>query len=151
MMKISEDLNKLFTRDLDRLHKEIESYNNEDSIWIINGEVKNSAGNLALHLCGNLQHFIAHVLNGSDYKRDREFEFSGKRSKVELLQEIENTKEAIQSYFEKSVENAFDKPYPIEVFGHSMTVSYFLIHLQGHLNYHLGQINYHRRLIKAAG
>ena len=41
----------------------------------------------------------------------------------------------------------FAKTYPIEVFGQPMTTGYFLTHLATHLNYHLGQINYHRRLV----
>jgi len=39
--------------------------------------------------------------------------------------------------------------YPEKVFDYDMTVQYFLLHLLAHLSYHLGQINYHRRIVSA--
>jgi uncharacterized damage-inducible protein DinB len=38
--------------------------------------------------------------------------------------------------------------YPLQVLGYPMTTTYFLVHLYGHLNYHLGQVNYLRRLLQ---
>lgn len=37
--------------------------------------------------------------------------------------------------------------YPILVFESKTSTEFFLIHLSTHLAYHLGQINYHRRLL----
>ena len=147
-MKLPSELNALFERDLDRLAVELNSYESEESLWKVAGEIKNSSGNLILHLCGNLKHFIGSTLQKDGYERDREFEFSGNASKEELSQNITETKAMLSSYFERvSVEDMSD-PYPLQPFGYPMTKSHFLIHLYGHLNWHLGQINYHRRLIE---
>jgi uncharacterized damage-inducible protein DinB len=142
---------ELFKRDLNILHVEINSYSNESNLWITNAGIKNSPGNLCLHLCGNLQHFIGAVLGNTGYIRDREAEFSKKNvPKDELLSSIDNTKEVVLNVLESLSEDQLEKDYPIEVFKKKMTTTYFLIHLLSHLNYHLGQINYHRRLLARA-
>ena len=61
-------ISQLLQRDLEKLKTEISSFKDEKKIWEISGEVKNSAGNLCLHLCGNLQHFIGAALGNSGYK-----------------------------------------------------------------------------------
>ncbi|MEO9483766.1 MAG: DinB family protein [Ekhidna sp.] len=144
---LASELKDLFSRDLDRLMHELESYESEDVIWEKVGKISNSAGNLFMHLCGNLQHFIGAVLAKTGYERKRDFEFNGKVSMEELKLEIEKTKQTLQAYFETAEDSTFSEEYPLQPFGHAMTISYFLIHLQGHLNYHMGQINYHRRIL----
>ena len=145
---MKEDLRKLFLRDLDKLEKEINAYHHESSLWLIDQEILNSAGNLCKHLTGNLKHFIGHILGETGYIRDREAEFSTPHlSKAALSLEIASTKEAINLAFDQLDATKMQLKYPIEVFGHEMTVQYFLFHLMSHLNYHLGQINYHRRLL----
>ncbi len=148
MNSFLENISKIILRDLDVLEKEIALYPTTDSIWMVKGEIKNSAGNLALHLCGNLQHFIGAVLGNSGYIRDREKEFSLKNiSAKDLVIEIIKTKEAIKNSFPKIDPTSLEKEYPEKVFANSMTTQYFLIHLSAHLGYHLGQVNYHRRLV----
>lgn len=143
------ELIKLFERDLDRLYKEIDAYTDEKVLWEIENQISNSGGNLCLHLLGNLQAFVGHELGGFDYQRDREFEFAGKDvPKSQLLSEITKLKRIMVSSLEGMDEALMDKNYPIEVFGRPMTNEYFLIHLYGHFNYHLGQINYHRRILQ---
>ncbi|WP_373398561.1 DUF1572 family protein [Algoriphagus halophilus] len=143
------ELIKLFERDLDRLYKEIDAYTDEKVLWEIENQISNSGGNLCLHLLGNLQAFVGHELGGFDYQRDREFEFAGKDvPKSKLLSEITKLKRIMVSSLEGMDEDLMDKNYPIEVFGRPMTNEYFLIHLYGHFNYHLGQINYHRRILQ---
>jgi len=144
---VIDTLKTLFDRDLDRLASEINTYNNASNLWVKDGQVNNSGGTLCLHLCGNLQHFVGSILGNSGYVRDRVAEFSDVHSRESLIQEIETTKKAVQSALEKLSPNALSEKYPIEVFGSPMTVQFFLLHLQGHLNYHLGQISYHRRLL----
>ena len=145
---MKEDLRKLFLRDLGKLEKEINAYRHESSLWLLDKEILNSAGNLCKHLTGNLKHFIGHILGESDYIRDREAEFSTPHlSKAALSLEIASTKEAINLAFDKLDDAKIQLKYPIEVFGYEMMVQYFLFHLLSHLNYHLGQINYHRRLL----
>lgn len=139
---------ELFNRDLDILTKEINLYSKESSLWLISPDIKNSAGNLCLHICGNLQHFIGAVLGNTGYVRNRDAEFSKKNvPKDELLNSVDKTKEVIVTVLESLSEDQIARDYPIDVFKKKMTTSFFLIHLHSHLNYHLGQINYHRRLL----
>ena len=138
----------LMLRDLDTLEREIIQYPTIESIWTVRGDIKNTAGNLCLHLCGNLQHFIGAILGQSGYIRDREKEFALKNiSAKELVSEVIRTKESIKAALQKLEPAVLDKEYPIAVFNYPMTTQYFLIHLSAHLGYHLGQINYHRRLV----
>ena len=146
---IIETLVEIYERDLNKLKEEIYLCKNENDLWVVKGEIKNSAGNLCLHLCGNLLHFIGAVLGKSGYVRQREKEFSEKNIPVEkLISEIENTISVIKKVLSEMKENDLEKIYPIHVFGKEMTTGFFLIHLTTHFNYHLGQINYHRRLLK---
>ncbi|CAD7805546.1 hypothetical protein CHRY9390_01382 [Chryseobacterium aquaeductus] len=143
---ITESLQSLFTRDLNILKTEIESYQNEESFWKIDKDILNSGGNLCLHLVGNLKHFFGAILGNSGYVRNREEEFSLKNiPKSELIQQIEETLNVVVTTLNQLTEEDLAKDYPIETFGYPMTTEYFLIHLFGHLSYHLGQINYHRR------
>jgi uncharacterized damage-inducible protein DinB len=145
---IIQSLQSLFTRDLNKLKTEIEAYQNEETIWKIDKNILNSAGNLCLHLIGNINHFIGVILGDSGYIRNRELEFSLKDvPRTELIQQIESTIEIVNSSLEKLSADDLAKEYPIEPLGYTMTTEYFLIHLIGHLEYHLGQINYHRRLL----
>jgi uncharacterized damage-inducible protein DinB len=143
-----ETLTKLFLRDLEKLKTEITSFKDEKKMWEISGDIKNSAGNLCLHICGNLQHFIGAVLGNSGYIRKRDEEFSRKNVQMkELVEEIETTKKIVESTLAKLDNTVLQKTYPVNKHGEEMTTGYFLMHFLGHLNYHLGQINYHRRLI----
>ncbi len=145
---IKETLKSLFARDLDSLANEVESYKDESNIWQIDKGITNSAGNLCLHLLGNLNAFVGAEIGKSDYVRDREFEFSAKDvPRSELLQSVGDTKEVVLSAIDSMNAAKFEEDYPIDVFAHKMTFGYFLIHLTTHLSYHLGQINYHRRLL----
>ena len=141
-------LAELYERDLAKLRDEIESYSNEAGLWNVSDGISNSAGNLCLHLTGNLKHFFGAVLANSGYVRDRDAEFAQKNvSRSQMLSDIDSARHVVLSTLAELTEEDLDKPYPIEVFGHAMTTGYFLTHLATHLNYHLGQINYHRRLL----
>jgi len=141
-------LHKLFERDLNKLEEEIRLYPNEDALWKLAKGIKNPGGNLCLHLCGNLQYYFGAVLLQSGYKRNRDLEFAARDVPVsELYKEIAGAKKAVLSTLANFKPEALDTPYPEEVFGHPVSNIFFMIHLAGHLNYHLGQVNYHRRLI----
>ena len=145
---MKEILSQLFQRDLEKLKDEITSYKNEKKMWEVTGEIKNSAGNLCLHICGNLQHFVGAVLGNSGYERKRDEEFSKKNVPVEeMVKEIDKTLEVVQQTLSELKEEKLDEIFPINVFGYEMTTGFFLTHLTTHLSYHLGQINYHRRLL----
>lgn len=144
----TQSLLTLYNRDLNKLAEEIKLYPDEAMIWKIAPGTTNSAGNLCLHLCGNLQHFIGTVLGNTGYVRNREAEFSSKDiSREKLLEEIEKTKAAIATVLPDLPHEQLHAPYPVEVFGHPMASVFFLMHLATHLGYHLGQVNYHRRMI----
>ena len=143
-----EILDKLYQRDLEKLKTEITSYKNEENLWKTSGAILNSGGNLCLHLCGNLQHFIGAILGNSGYVRKRDEEFSKKNVPLsELVIELELTMKVVKDTLEKLNENDLQKIYPVNVFGYEMTTEYLLTHMAAHLNYHLGQINYHRRFL----
>ena len=143
-----DTLLQLFLRDLEKLKTEISSFKDEKKIWEISGDIKNSAGNLCLHLCGNLQHFIGAVLGNSGYVRNRDAEFSKKDVPIrELVAEIDLTIKVVQKTLQELKEEDLQKTYPINVFGYEMTTEYLLTNMAAHLTYHLGQINYHRRLL----
>ena len=144
---IITELQKLFERDLNKLINEIESYQNEESLWLISEDIRNSGGNLALHLVGNLRTYIGKNLGGFEYIRNREVEFSAKNiPKETLLSMIKETKIIILTTLESLNIKQLEGIYTEEILGYEMTTQYFLIHLYGHLSYHLGQINYHRRI-----
>lgn len=139
---------EIFDRDLAKLKAEIEAYENEGDLWSVEGEIPNSAGNLCLHLAGNLRHFFGAILGGTGYMRDRDAEFASKFvPRALLVKEVEAATSDVRSVLEKITDEDLQKNYPIEVFGHPMTTEFFVVHLATHLNYHLGQINYHRRFL----
>lgn len=141
-------LRDLYERDLDKVLNELKSYKKEENLWIVDGEITNSGGNLMLHICGNLRHFIGSMLGGSSYIRQRDDEFNLRDvKKSEIVDLIKQTKKAVLETLNELEEEKLDEIYPVNVFGKEMTTQFFLFHLYGHLNYHLGQINYHRRLL----
>jgi len=145
---LSDILIEIYDRDLAKLKAELEQYQNEADIWKIDGAILNSAGNLSLHLCGNLQHFFGAILGKTGYVRDRDAEFSRSGvSREDLLAEIDETGRVVRTTLERLDDAAFAAEYPIKVFGDPMTTGFFAVHLAAHLNWHLGQINYHRRLL----
>jgi uncharacterized damage-inducible protein DinB len=148
---LREILIELYERDLNKLKTEIEQFSDEGDLWKTSGDITNSAGNLCQHLLGNLQHFIGAMLGESGYVRDRDSEFTSKNSsKEELLKEIDTTLAVVKKTIGKLDDDDFAKTYPIEVFGNPISTGFFLTHLTTHFSYHLGQINYHRRLLAKA-
>jgi len=145
---LTQTLNKLFKRDLNKLKEEIKLYSNESNLWIVDKDVLNSGGNLCLHLVGNLNHFIGAEIGKTDYIRQRDLEFSLKNvPRTELIQQIDDVMLVIKTVLQTLTEEDLQKEYSRRVFEDTMTVEYFLVHLSMHLGYHLGQINYHRRLL----
>ncbi|KRD58593.1 DinB superfamily protein [Flavobacterium sp. Root935] len=143
-----ETLKILFNRDLNKLKFEIESYEYENQMWTVNNDISNSGGNLCLHLIGNLNTYIGAEIGKTGYIRNRPLEFSLKDiPKSELIQKIENTIIVVNNALEVLTEEDLNAIYPQIVFEKEMTTGFFLVHLATHLAYHLGQINYHRRLI----
>lgn len=143
-----ETLKTLFNRDLNKLKTEIGSYQNENRIWSIDKNILNSAGNLCLHLIGNLNTYIGAQIGKTNYVRNRELEFSQKDiAQAELIAKIEETIVVVNDSLGQLTDEELKKEYPILVFETKTSTEFLLIHLTTHLAYHLGQINYHRRLL----
>ncbi|HNV27843.1 MAG TPA: DUF1572 family protein [Cyclobacteriaceae bacterium] len=145
---ITEVLNKIIQRDLQKLKSEIESYKDESNLWQIEKNISNSAGNLCLHLVGNLNTYIGATLGQTGYVRDRDAEFLLKNiPRKELIQKIEDTISVVSKVLPTLDDDTIQKEYPLLVLKEKTSTEYFLIHLTTHLGYHLGQVNYHRRLL----
>lgn len=143
------DLTTVFHRDLTKLKSELNQYRDERQIWAVPPGITNSAGNLALHLIGNLNTYIGTELAFTNYRRNREQEFSLRDvPRSELLKQIDETIAVINGTLPTLNPAMLDKEYPLLVFKEKTTTGYFLVHLATHLGYHLGQVNYHRRLVE---
>jgi len=138
----------LYDRELKRLIEELKAYPDETKMWIVDKEINNSAGNLALHLVGNLRHFIGAILGNSGFVRKRDLEFSDKNvPRKKLIKDIEETRKVVREVLQELTEDDLSAAYPANLFDKPQSASHYLVHFYGHLNYHLGQINYHRRLL----
>lgn len=145
---LTTTLSQFFERDLQKLATEISLYKDEDKLWLVKPGISNSAGNLCLHLIGNLNHFIGATLGHTGYVRYRDDEFSLKNiPRQDLLINIENIKLIVKKILSNLPEADLQKDFPLEIFGKKDSTGFILIHLATHLTYHLGQINYHRRLL----
>ncbi|WP_044173990.1 DUF1572 family protein [Flectobacillus major] len=149
-MTLALTLFQLFERDLTRLKAELNLYSLEENIWKMDKNIANSAGNLTLHLIGNLNTYIGAELGQSGYIRNRPLEFSDKNVPRQILiQKIDDTLSMLKKALSTLNSTDFEQQYPILVFEEKTSTEYLLVHLCTHLSYHLGQINYHRRLLDA--
>ena len=145
---MKEVLLNIYERDLQKLTKEINLYQNEEDLWKTTADITNSGGNLCLHLIGNLKHFFGVNLGGTDFIRTRDAEFSSKNvSRSEILTEIENAAGIVATTLQNLTDEDLEKDYPEPHHGEIVKTKWMLIHLLTHFDYHLGQINYHRRFI----
>jgi len=144
----TNELIVFFERDLKKLITEIELYKNEKNIWRVADTIFNSTGNLALHLVGNLHTFIGKEIGKTNYIRNRDLEFSEKNiPRQQLINSINDTIKMIKDSLASLSNEELKKDYPVLKFEKVETTEYLLFHLATHLNYHLGQVNYHRRLL----
>jgi hypothetical protein len=144
-------LHTLFERDLGKLSQEIEAYQHEHALWRTAPGISNSAGNLCLHLLGNLNTYIGAELAHSGYVRNRDWEFAAPYvPRTELLAGIATTRRVIAEALAGLTDAHLATEYPLLVWEAPTSLGYLLQHLTTHLAYHLGQINYHRRLLDQA-
>jgi uncharacterized damage-inducible protein DinB len=149
---LSTELADLFARDLTRLSQELDAFPDTASLWVTAPGVTNAAGTLALHLEGNLREYVGRLLGGIDYQRDRPLEFSRRGvERAELIARIDAVRASIIPVLRALTDAAVAQEFPEPVFGGPMSTRQMLIHLSGHLNYHLGQIDYLRRFTTGAG
>ena len=150
MSELPSLLRMLIVRELRAFEREIEMFPDDALVWKTVPGVANSAGNLTLHVCGNLQHFIGCVLGGTAYARNREDEF-GRRSgtRADLAREIRTTIEVVERVLPAIDRETLGRDFPEHVGGHTVRTDRFLCHLSAHLAFHLGQAGYLRRVVTA--
>jgi uncharacterized damage-inducible protein DinB len=151
MSSISTELASLYTRDLARLVRQLDALD-DAHLWQVLPGVTNSAGNLLLHLNGNLREFIGRQLGGVPYVRDRPREFAAKEvSRTAMQAELIELAALIPGVIERVSAARWDNIFPENVLGEPLTNRQFVMHLYGHLGYHLGQIDYLRRVLTGEG
>jgi len=142
----------ILDRDLRALRREIEAYPDERRLWELVPGVSNSAGTLSLHLAGNLQHYLGAQLGGTGYVRDRPAEFARRDvPRAELLSQIEAARRAVNTGLSRLDPSALEREYPEMIRGVRIQTGEHLVHLVAHFAYHLGQIDYHRRMVTGDG
>jgi uncharacterized damage-inducible protein DinB len=135
-------------RDLRTLRREIEAYPDDASLWQTVPGISNVGGTLALHLTGNIQHYFGARLGGTDYVRDRNAEFARRNvSRSELLTEIEAARAAVRKTAARLSEAQLRAEFPESIAGVKIETGEYLLHLATHFAYHLGQLDYHRRVV----
>ena len=149
---LGQILASIIARELRTLRREIGAYPSEESIWLAPPGIANSAGTLTLHLIGNLQHLIGTQLGATGYVRNRDAEFASRNvSREDLVRGIDETIALVESVLPGVSKERMGEMYPVEVAGVRVRTDDFLAHLAAHLAYHLGQVDYHRRLLAAPG
>lgn len=137
-----------FERDLNKLIEELSLYKSEEDIWKIKEGISNSAGNLTLHLIGNLKHFIGATLGKTGYVRERDKEFSEKNiPRTQLITDVKDTITIIKNTLSKLNTDSLEQDFPITLNNMVSSTASVLVYLLAHLNYHLGQVNYLRRMM----
>jgi uncharacterized damage-inducible protein DinB len=152
MTPVSTLLSGILTRDLISLRKEIEAYPAEPDLWRGAEGITNSGGTLALHLAGNLQHFIGAVLGNTGYVRNRDAEFAERDvPRAQVLHRIDAALAAVQETLAGLSDADLGREYPLPIGKVRVETADFVIHLATHLAYHLGQVDYHRRMVTRTG
>jgi uncharacterized damage-inducible protein DinB len=145
-------LRAVIMRDLRALAREVEAYPDDETLWRSMPGVANAGGTLALHITGNLRHFLGAQLGGSAYVRNREAEFARRNlSRKELVAQVQAALTEVERTFEGLGDAQLGERFPEPIAGHPLDSDVFLIHLAAHLGYHLGQIDYHRRMTTGDG
>lgn len=151
-MDAATGLALLFRRDLTRLMQQIDAYPDDEMLWRTCPGITNSAGNLVLHLEGNLREYVGRQLGGVEYRRQRELEFKSKNlSRDELVARIAELRNLIPALVAALSSEQLQSEYPEVVLEEPLSTHAFLIHLHGHLNWHLGQVDYLRRVLSGSG
>jgi uncharacterized damage-inducible protein DinB len=148
MQDVAADVTRLLVRELASCRREVELFPDDESLWRTVPGVTNAAGNLVLHVCGNLRHFLGAVLGRDGYVRDREAEF-GRRSgtRTELAAELDRTTAAVCAALSGISAEALEAAYPEPVLGVTPRLGILLVHFSAHTAYHLGQMGYLRRIV----
>lgn len=147
-MTLTQIVSAVLVRDIGGVIREIEAFPDDASVWELRPGVTNSAGTLALHLVGNLNHFIGSHLGQTGYVRDRPKEFSTTGvSRVDLATMLSATRDVVAHTLAGLSDAQLDAMYPEPHGGRPIPTGAFLVHLATHLAFHLGQVGYLRRIV----
>lgn len=142
------ELSDLFERDLLLLRDELNNFKDEKNMWRKADGIANSAGNLTLHLAGSISYNIGTILGNTGYVRNREQEFTATDiSRAVLVDEIEAVAAMVKKTLPALSAEKLTAIFPFDKYGREST-AFYLLHFYGHLNYHLGQVNYLRRILE---
>jgi hypothetical protein len=146
-MNIQLSIAALLQRELAGFEREIGLFPDDETLWRTMPGVPNSAGNLALHVAGNLQHFVGAVLGGSAYVRDRNGEFSRRSgSQREIVEELQKAAVAVRTVVPNLSDEILVRDFPeVVIPDRRIQTLRFLLHLCAHASFHLGQAGYLRR------
>ena len=145
---IAKQLHAILLRDVRALRREIEAYPDDASVWAVPEGISNSGGTLVLHLVGNLRTYVGRVIGDDGYERDRPREFSARGlPRAELLRDIDLTIAAVDRALPLLTADALAAVYPLVIGAVQVNTQDFLLHVAVHLGYHLGQVDYHRRIV----
>ncbi|MEQ1910163.1 MAG: DinB family protein, partial [Vicinamibacterales bacterium] len=151
-MTFTSDVQTLLIRELDGLGREVGLFPDDHKLWVTPVGVANSAGNLALHVAGNLQHFVGALLGGSGYVRDRNSEFATRTgTRAQVQHELQAAVQAVESTLARMDTAALQRPMPGAPNGLTIRTDLFLLHLVSHAAFHLGQAGYVRRIVCGDG
>ncbi len=151
-LKLASELAALFRRDLTRLAQELRAFPDQGPLWVKPPGINNSIGTLVLHLEANLRDYIGFQLGGIPYTRQREVEFSQTGLDIsDLRSRADSLASMIPEVLGGLSEAQLNKMHSKKAWSAPVSMAQFLIHLHGHLNYHLGQIDYLRRILTSAG
>jgi uncharacterized damage-inducible protein DinB len=138
----------VITRELRAVRRELEAYPDDAAVWRAAPGIPNTGGTLALHVAGNIQHFIGAILGRDGYRRDRDAEFARRDvPRAQLVAGIDAAIAAVERTLPRISADQLAAPYPEPIAKRTVSAHVFLVHLVTHLAYHLGQLDYHRRVV----
>ena len=138
----------ILDRDLQTLAREVAAYPDERALWQTPPGITNSAGTLAVHLAGNIRHYLGAKLGGTGYVRDRPAEFASRDvPRATILAQIEEARAAVRAAAARTPDERLVEDYPEVIAGVRVATGEYLVHLVSHFAYHLGQLDYHRRVV----
>lgn len=148
MRESINDIRMVLGRELGAFQREIEMFPDDELVWKTVPGIVNSAGNLALHVCGNLQYFVGAQLGGTGYVRNRELEFSRRSgTRAELVALLRHTADIVDGTLARLSEGSFRRDMPEAKRAMVFKAHTFLVHLCAHTGFHLGQAGYLRRVL----
>jgi uncharacterized damage-inducible protein DinB len=144
---LTDDISLLLSRELESFERELALFPDDESIWRTSDGVSNSAANLALHVSGNLRHFVGAVMGGTGYVRNRPEEFARRSgTRAEVVAEIADAVRTVRGVLATFTEAQLDVELTPPGVPAPITTRRFLVHLCVHAGFHLGQAGYVRRL-----